>query len=70
MVCEVCGVFVLIESLPSRYRSTRCSGMGSMNGGWLLVVLFVCVRLTLCVCMSPNCGRSVMRASWSPCSGV
>jgi len=46
---EVYCVFVLIKSLSSRYRSTMCWGMGSMNGGWLRVVRFMCVRLTLCI---------------------
>ncbi len=47
MVYEVCSVFVLVESLPSQYRSTSW-GMGSTIGGGILVVGFGCVRLALC----------------------
>ena len=34
----VCYVVSVVVSLPSRYRSIRFWGMGSMNAGWLLVV--------------------------------
>ena len=44
--------------------------MGGINGGWLLVVGFVCVRLALCVWTSPICESSRMRALWPPFSGV
>ncbi len=36
--CAVWCVVSVVVSLPSRFRSIRVWGMGSMNGGWLLVV--------------------------------
>jgi hypothetical protein len=66
----MCRVLVLIDSLPSRYRSTRFRGMGSTNGGWLRVVWFVFFRLAPGIWMPRIYGSSKMRALWSPCSGV
>ncbi len=40
MLGPVCCVVVVAVSFPSRYRSIRFCVMGSMNGGWLLVVEF------------------------------
>jgi hypothetical protein len=62
MVCEMCCVFVLVESLLSRYMSSSYWGMGMMKSGWLFVVGFDCARLALCGWMSPI----GMRAFWSP----
>ena len=45
-------------------------GMGSWIGRWLRVVRFLCVCLGSRVSMSPICGRSSMRALWSPYYGV
>ena len=56
-------MLVVTVALPSRYRSTRCWGIESMNGGWLLVVGLVVDYLTLEVCVSPICGSSRVRAS-------
>ena len=38
MVSAACFVDSKVMSLLSRYRSIRFCGMGSINGGWLLVV--------------------------------
>ncbi len=70
VVCVVRCVLVLAEVVLSRYSSARCYGMGSIHGGWLLVVGFGWVRLALCGCMSPIGGRCRIRALWSPNSGV
>ena len=40
VVCTACCVDSEVVSLPSRYRSIRFCGIGSMNGGWLLVMGF------------------------------
>jgi hypothetical protein len=48
----MCCVFALTEAVPNRYRSIRFCGMGTMNGGCLLVVGFMWVRLDLWCCMS------------------
>ncbi len=39
-VCATCFVVSVMASLPSRYRSIRFWGMGSMNDGWLFEVGF------------------------------
>ncbi len=63
-------VFVVVVSLPSRYRSARFSGIGSMNGGCLLVAVGLVVEcLALKVCVSLTWGSSKMRAQTSPYSG-
>ena len=64
------GVKYFVVSLPSRYWSIMFCGMGSMNGGWLLVVGFGKLRLALWGCMSPIWGSSSVSALWSPYSGV
>jgi hypothetical protein len=62
MVYDVSVMLFSVESLPNRYKSTRCWGMWRINGGWLRVVGLVCVRLALCDWMSPIYGRSKMRS--------
>ncbi len=48
VVCAVyCVVAVVVVAVPSRYRSIRFCGMGSMHGGWLHVVGFGWVRVAL-----------------------
>ncbi len=42
--------------------------MGSRNGGWLLVVGFLCLGVGSGFVMFPICGRSSIRALWSPYS--
>ena len=59
-----------VVSLPSRYWSIKFCGMGSMNGGWLLVVGFGRLRSALWGWMSPIWGSSSASALWSPYSGV
>jgi hypothetical protein len=63
-------VLAEVDRLPSWYRSLRFRGMGSRNGGWLRVVGFFCLCLGSGVVMLPICGRSSIRALWSPYSGV
>ena len=60
----------IVVSLPSRSWSIKFCGMGSMNGGWLLVVGFGWLRLALWGCMSPIWGSSTVSALWSPYFGV
>ncbi len=69
-VCEVCWVFVVVDGLPSWYRYVRLRGVGNWNGGWLRVVGFFCLCVGSGVVMLPICGRSSIRAVWSPYSGV
>ncbi len=69
-VCDVCWVLCVVDEFPSWYRSMRFLGMGSRNGGWLLVVGFVCLSMGSGFVMFPICGRSSMRALWSPYSGL
>ena len=57
-------------SLPSRYSSIKFCGMGSMNGGWLLVVGFGRLCSALWGWMSPIWGSSSVSALWSPYSRV
>ena len=57
-------------SLPSLYWSIKFCGMGSMNGGWLLVMGFGRLRSALWGWMSPIRGSSSTSALWSPYSGV
>ena len=59
-----------IYGLPNWYRSMRFRGMGSCNGGWLLVVGFFCLCEGSGVVMCPICRKSSIRALWSPNSGV
>ncbi len=59
-----------VVSLPNRYRSIKFCGMGSVNGGWLLVLGFGWLHLCLWGWMSPICGSSSVRALWSPYSEV
>ena len=59
-----------VDGLPNWYRSMRFRGMGSWNGGWLLVVGFFCLCKGSGVVLCPICGRSSIRALWSPYSGV
>ena len=70
MYCVSCCVRFAVASVPSRYWSIRFCGMGSMNGGWLLVVGFGRLCLLLWMWMSPIWGSSRMSALWSPYSGV
>ncbi len=60
----------VVASFPSRYWSIRFCGMGSMNGGWLLVVGLGRLCFVLWGWMSPIWGSSRMSALWSPFSGV
>ena len=57
-------------SFPSRYWSIKFCVMGSINGGWLLVVGFGRLRFALWDWMSPSWGSSSAIALWSPYSGV
>ena len=59
-----------VAGLPSWYRSIRFRGLGSWNGGWFRVVGFFCFSVGSGVVIFPICGRSSMRALWSPYSGV
>jgi hypothetical protein len=45
VVCMLRCVFALVEVFPNWYSSTRWVGVGSMKGGWLLVVGFEWVCL-------------------------
>ena len=63
-------MLVEVEGFPSWYRSMRFRGMGSMNGGWLLVVEFFCLSVGSGLVMFPIYGRSSIKALWSPYSGV
>ena len=63
-------MLVEVDGLPNWYRSIRFWGMGSKNGGWLLVVGFLGLFVGSLVDMGPICGKSSMRALWSPYSGV
>ena len=65
----MCWALVEIDGLPNWYRSIRFQKMGSKNGGWLRVVGFFCLCLESGVVMLPICGRSSIRALWSPYSG-
>ena len=49
VVCVVRCVLALVEIFPSWYSFTSWVGMGSMKGGWLLVVGFELV------CLSSRC---------------
>ena len=69
-VWEVCWVLFEVDGLPSWYRSMRFRGMGSWNGGWLRVVEFFCLCERSGVVIISICGRSSVRALWSPYSGV
>ena len=70
LVCVAWCVRSDVASLPRRYWSIKFCGMGSMNGGWLLVVEFGKLRFALWGWMSPIWGSSSMSALWSPYSGV
>ena len=70
VVCVAWCVSSDVVSLPSRYWSIRFCGMGSMNGGWLLVVGFGRLRSALWGWMSPIWGSPSASALWSPYSGV
>ena len=59
-----------VYGFPSRYRSMRFRGMGSRDGEWLRVVGFFSLCVGSGVAMLPICGRSSIRALWSPYSGV
>jgi len=59
-----------VVSLPSRCWSINICGMGSMNGGWLLVIGFGRLRFALWGWMSPIWGSSSVSALWSPYYGV
>ncbi len=61
-VWEVCRVLFGVDGLPSWYRSMRFRGMGSWNGGWLLVVGFFCLCEGFGVIMCPICGSLSIRA--------
>ena len=47
VVCVAWCVSSDAVSLPSRYRSIKFHGMGSMNGGWPVVVGFGRLRSAL-----------------------
>ena len=63
-------MLVEVDGYLSWYRSIRFRGMGGWNGGWLRVVGFFWLCERLGVVMIPICGRSSIRALWSPYSGV
>jgi len=63
-------VLVEVDGLPNWYMSIRFRGMGSRNGGCLRVVGFFYFCMGSRAVMLPICGRSSMRALWSPYSGV
>jgi hypothetical protein len=65
VICVVCCVRFAVASFPSLYWSIRFCGMGSINGGWLLVVGFGSLCFVLWVWMSPIWGSSRMSALWS-----
>ncbi len=69
-VCDMWWVLWEIDEFPSWYRSMRFRDMGSRNGGWLLVVGFLCLGVGSGFVMFPICGRSRIRALWSPYSGM
>ena len=69
-VWEVCWVLFEVDGLPSWYRSIKFRGMGSWNGGWLLVVGLFCLCEGSGVVMIPICGSLSIRALRSPYSGV
>ncbi len=66
----VCIVLVVVDSFPTWYRSTRFWGIGSVKGGWLLVVGCVVGWLSTEVCASPIRGSLRMSVLWSPYFGV
>ena len=59
-----------VDGLPNWYRSMRDRGMGSWNGGWLRVVGFLSLSVGSWMAIRPICGRSSIRALWSPYSGL
>ena len=63
-------MLVEADELPRWYKSIWFRGIGSKNGGWLRMVGFFCLCLRSGVVMLPICGRSSIRALWSPYSGV
>ncbi len=70
VVWVACCVRSVAVSLPSRYMSIKFCGMGSMKGGWFLVVGFGGLCFALWGWMSPIWGSSSASALWSPYSGV
>ena len=62
IVCDVCWMLFEVDGFPSWYMSMRFRGMGSWNGGWLLVVRFFCLCVGSGVVICPICGRSSIRA--------
>ncbi len=69
-VWEVWLVLAEVVGLPNWQSSIRFREAGSWNGGWTRVVGFFCVCLMSGVLLLPICGRSSIRALWSPYSGV
>ena len=69
-VWEMCWVLAVVFGLPNWYRFMRFRGMGSKNGEWLRVVGFFYFCLESGLLMFRICGRSSIRALWSPYSGV
>ena len=59
--CALCCVVSVVVWLPSRCRSIRFLGMGSMNGGWFLEVGLGYLRLALWGWMSPIWGSYIAR---------
>ena len=70
VVCVIWCVMSIVASFPSRYWSIWVCGMGSMNGGCLIVVGFGRLHFVLWGWMSPVWGSSSVSTLWSPYSGV
>ncbi len=70
VVCVVWCVRSVVASLPRRHWPIKFCGMGSMYGGWLLVVGFGRLCFVLWGWMSPIRGSSSVSALWSPYSGM
>ncbi len=63
-------MFIAVDGFPSWYRSMRFRVMGKRDGGWLRAVGFFCLCVVSGVVIFLICGRSSIRALWSPYSGV
>ena len=68
--CFVVRMFILVESLPNWYRSTRLWGVGRMNGEWLRVVGLGSCYFGSRVYTFLIRGNHKMMALWSRCCGV
>ena len=68
---EVCWALFEVDGLPSWYSSMRFRGMGSWNGGWLLVVGFFCLAFREWFCVQfvggqvlGPCGLHIPGCGW------